>query len=91
MALRILSYNILAGGQDRLPLIARVIQKQQPYVVALLEARNRSHAEALAEQLGKSLKFGEANNIYQDHVHRSVAPGRHVIVWLETSLSGTPH
>ena len=68
MALRILSYNILAGGQDRLPLIGNVIQKQQPYVVALLEARSRSHAEALAQQLGMSLTFGEANNIYQDHV-----------------------
>ncbi len=68
MTLRILSYNILVGGQDRLPLIGNVIQKQQPDVVALLEARSRSHAEALAQQLGMSLTFGEANNIYQDHV-----------------------
>lgn len=68
MALRILSYNILAGGQDRLALIGNVIQKQQPDVAALLEARSRSNVEALAEQLGMSLTFGEANNIYQDHV-----------------------
>ncbi len=47
LALRILSYNILAGGQDRLPLIGSVIQKQQPDVVALLEARSRSHAVLL--------------------------------------------
>ena len=68
MSLRILSYNILAGGEDRLPLIGHVIQKQQPDVVALLEARSRSNAEALAQQLGVRLTFGEANNIYQDHV-----------------------
>ncbi len=68
MALRILSYNILAGGEDRLPLIANVIQKQRPNVVALLEARSRPNAEALAQQLGMSLAFGEATNINKDHV-----------------------
>ncbi len=30
MTLRVLSYNILWGGEDRLPLIASVIKKQQP-------------------------------------------------------------
>src|SRR5438552_3821553 len=68
MALRILSYNILAGGEDRLPLIANVIQKQQPDVVALLEARSRPNAEALAKQLGMSLTLGESTNINKDHV-----------------------
>ena len=68
MSLRILSYNILAGGEDRLPLIGSVIQQQQPDVVALQEARSRSNAEALAQQLGMSLTLGEANNINQDHV-----------------------
>ena len=68
MALRILSYNILAGGEDRIPLIANVIQKQKPDVVALLEARSRSNAEALAKQLGMSLTLGEATNINKDHV-----------------------
>lgn len=68
MALRILSYNILAGGEDRLPLIANVIQKQKPDVVALLEARSRSNAEALAKHLGMSLTLGEATNINKDHV-----------------------
>lgn len=43
MTLRILSYNILAGGEGRLPLLLRVIKKQQPDVIALLEARSRSH------------------------------------------------
>src|SRR5579864_2441453 len=68
MALRILSYNILAGGEDRLPLIAGVIQQQQLDVVALLEARSRHNAEALAHQLGISLILGEAHNTNKDHV-----------------------
>jgi exodeoxyribonuclease III len=68
MPLRLLSYNILAGGEDRLSLIAAVIQQQHPDVVALLEARSRSNAEALAQQLGMHLTFGEANNRNLDHV-----------------------
>jgi exonuclease III len=57
MPLRILSYNILAGGADRLPLISNVIRQQQADVVALMEARNRKNVEALAKQLGMSLTF----------------------------------
>src|SRR5215467_3133450 len=68
MTIRILSYNILAGGEDRLPLIASVIHHQQPDVVALQEARSRSNAEALAHQLGMSLTLGTAQNTNQDHV-----------------------
>ena len=64
MTLRILSYNILWGGEDRLPLIARVIQLQQPDVVALLEANSRPKAEALSQQLGMSLIFGNANSAF---------------------------
>jgi exodeoxyribonuclease III len=62
MTLGILSYNILYGGEDRLPLIADVIQKQRPDVVALLEANSHANAEALARQLGMDLTFGEANS-----------------------------
>jgi exodeoxyribonuclease-3 len=68
MTLRILSYNILAGGENRLPLIASVIQQQQPDIVALQEARSRSNAEALAHQLDMSFTFGEAHNTNKDHV-----------------------
>jgi exonuclease III len=57
MPLRILSYNILAGGADRLPLISNVIRQQQADVVALMEARNCKNVEALAKQLGMSLTF----------------------------------
>ena len=67
MTVRILSYNILAGGEDRLPHLARVIQHQRPDAVALLEARSRAHAEELAQQLKMELIFGEANNGL-DHV-----------------------
>jgi exodeoxyribonuclease-3 len=62
MTLSILSYNILYGGEDRLPLIAGVIQKQQPDVVAFLEANSHANAEALARQVGMDLTFGEANS-----------------------------
>src|SRR5438128_1543251 len=68
MIVRVLSYNILAGSEDRLPLIVRVIQQQQPDVVALLEARSHSNTETLAHQLGMDLIFGEVNNINKDHV-----------------------
>ena len=51
MTLRVLSYNILAGGEGRLSQITRVIQSQRPDVVALLEARSRPHVEVLARAL----------------------------------------
>lgn len=49
MTLRIPSYNILAGGEGRLPLLLRVIKMQQPDVIALLEARNHAHVAILAQ------------------------------------------
>ncbi len=64
MTLRVLSYNILEGGEDRLAHIANVIASQQPDVVALLEANERTNAETLARQLGMHLTFGEANSPY---------------------------
>jgi exodeoxyribonuclease III len=67
MTMRILSYNILAGGEERLPHLARVIENQRPDAVALLEARSRAHIEELAQQLQMELIFGEANNGL-DHV-----------------------
>jgi exodeoxyribonuclease-3 len=62
MALRLLSYNILMGGEDRLQHIAHVIAQQQPDVVALLEANERTNAETLARQLQMNLTFGTANS-----------------------------
>jgi exodeoxyribonuclease-3 len=62
MALRIMSYNILMGGEDRLPHIADVIQQQQPDAVALLEANDYANVQALAQRLGLKLIFGTANS-----------------------------
>jgi endonuclease/exonuclease/phosphatase family metal-dependent hydrolase len=62
MVLRVLSYNIQDGGRLRLPLIANVIRRQQPDVVALLEATNRWAVAGLARGLGMRLIFGPANN-----------------------------
>lgn len=68
MTLRLISYNILAGGEQRLPLIASIIGQQQADIVALQEARSRSNAESLAHQLGMSFTLGEAYNTNKDHV-----------------------
>ena len=62
MPLRVMSYNILLGGQDRLACIARTIHGVRPDAVALAEANVRAHAEALARDLEMALAFGEANS-----------------------------
>ncbi|HEX5164840.1 MAG TPA: endonuclease/exonuclease/phosphatase family protein, partial [Thermomicrobiales bacterium] len=62
MVLRVMSYNIQDGGRLRLSLIATIIRRQQPDVVALLEATNRLAVAALARGLGMRLVFGPANN-----------------------------
>ena len=64
LTLRILSYNILVGGEERLPLIAHVIQRHRPDAVALLEANSQSNVEALAQQLGMEVAFGKANSAF---------------------------
>lgn len=68
MDLTILSYNILAGGQDRLPFITHTIQTCHPDAIALLEARSPSNVEILAQQLGMNWIIGPANNVFQDHI-----------------------
>ena len=70
MTLSVLTYNILVGGEDRLPFILRNIQRQQPDAVAIQEAHDRHNIETLAQQLGMHLIFGEANN------------GRSHVAWL---------
>jgi exodeoxyribonuclease-3 len=60
--MRVMTYNIWDGGGERLPLIRDVIQAQQPDVVALEEANDRTHAEDLARELGMALYHGEANS-----------------------------
>lgn len=60
--MKVLSYNILNGGQRRLHEIAGVIQRQQPDVVALLEANRRWSAMILARRLRMQLVFARANS-----------------------------
>jgi exodeoxyribonuclease-3 len=64
MALRVLSYNIWNGGEDRLPHIINVIRSQKPDVVALLEASSRANAESIAKELEMQLIYGESNSDY---------------------------
>jgi endonuclease/exonuclease/phosphatase family metal-dependent hydrolase len=59
-----LSYNILKGGEDRLPLILDVIRTQAPDVVALQEADGCGTAETLARELGMTLVYGESSARY---------------------------
>ncbi|MGB8344678.1 MAG: endonuclease/exonuclease/phosphatase family protein [Ktedonobacteraceae bacterium] len=60
--MKIMSYNILLGGEDRIPHITNVIREQQPDVVALLEANSRENVETLARKLDMQFVFGEANS-----------------------------
>jgi endonuclease/exonuclease/phosphatase family metal-dependent hydrolase len=62
MALKVLSYNIWCGGEERLASIAQVIRTQQPDAIALEEANSRTNAESLAHDLGMHLAYGEANS-----------------------------
>lgn len=63
--MRIITYNIFYGGQERMPLIAQILRDQQPDLVALQEANDRSLAEQLATTLHMQLIFGESDNIFR--------------------------
>jgi exodeoxyribonuclease-3 len=62
MALRVMSYNILLGGEDRLPHIIGTIRSQRPDLVALLEANSRANAESIAKELEMQVIYGEGNS-----------------------------
>src|SRR5258708_39692141 len=59
--LKLMSWNIQEGGDDRLDAIAVVMRANKPDRVALLEADSLSDAEALASELGMTLTYGAAN------------------------------
>lgn len=61
---KILSYNILNGGDDRLSSIASIIRNQHPDAVAVLEANSHANAETLARDLEMQLAFGQANSAF---------------------------
>lgn len=62
MTLKVVTYNICQGGEDRLTAIAEIIRTQRPDAAALLEATDYAKAETLARNLGMQLAFGDANN-----------------------------
>jgi exodeoxyribonuclease-3 len=64
MPLRALTYNILVGGEERLPFIRDIIRSQNPDVVAIQEANSHANIEALARDLELRLVFGEASCEY---------------------------
>ena len=59
--MRILSYNILDGGGDRVDALAQVIESQQPDLVALVEAEDEGVVEALAARLGMDFIHAPGN------------------------------
>src|SRR5690348_12400334 len=63
--MRIITYNIFYGGEERIPLIAQILRDQHPDLVALQEANDRSSAEKLAEALNMHLVFGESDNSFR--------------------------
>ncbi|HEU5343398.1 MAG TPA: endonuclease/exonuclease/phosphatase family protein [Ktedonobacterales bacterium] len=62
MPLRALTYNILVGGEERLPFIRDIILGQSPDIVAIQEANSRENVEELARALEMRLIIGEANS-----------------------------
>ena len=50
--MRIVSYNILDGGEGRADPLAEVIEAQRPDVVALVEATDLTVIERIARRLG---------------------------------------
>ncbi len=64
MALRVMTYNILEGGGERLPYIRDVIRGQSPDAVAIQEANDRELIETLARDLEMRLVYGEANSAF---------------------------
>lgn len=59
--LKLMSWNIQEGGEDRLDAIAAVIRANKPDCAALLEADSLPNAEALAAELRMTLTYGAAN------------------------------
>lgn len=61
MSLRVMTYNILNGGENRESYIAEVIQTAQPDVVILQEVYTEEFLKALSALLGMKYFIGEGN------------------------------
>ena len=57
---RILSYNILAGGERRLHQLTNIISSAQPDIVGLIEANNPRIVEQIAQNLGMHFRMSES-------------------------------
>ena len=80
---RILSYNILAGGNRRVDQLTKIISSAQPDIVGLVEANNPRIVEEIAQRLGMQYRMSgsctQAHNwqnallsrlpIIETHVH----------------------
>lgn len=62
VGLKVVSYNILEGGGERLLEILNVIRDLRPDVVALLEANSRRNVAAIARELNMQAIIGKANS-----------------------------
>ncbi len=64
MSLRVMTYNILEGGGERMPYIRDVIRGQNPDAIAIQEANDRDLIEGLARELEMRLVYGESNSVF---------------------------
>lgn len=62
--MKIVTWNIWEGGQERLPLIEAVLRRLDADLIALEEANDRAFAEQIAKALGMHHVWGEANSPY---------------------------
>jgi len=61
---RILSYNILAGGKQRVDQLTNIISSAQPDIVGLVEAYNPQIVEEIAQRLGMHFRMSESYSHY---------------------------
>jgi endonuclease/exonuclease/phosphatase family metal-dependent hydrolase len=97
-----MTYNVFhLGWSERLPVIADVIRAQQPDVVALMEATDRSEVASLGANLGMAFCYGEGNHqwavawlsrlpILRSQNHQ-LAPLFHTLLEIQVQHDGVPH
>jgi len=60
--LRIVTYNLCEGGQDRVSEIAALLRRQHADVIALVEASSRANVDTLGHELTMQVVYGDANS-----------------------------
>ena len=76
--MRLVSYNILDGGEGRTEALADVIESQRPDVVAMVEAENSAVVEQIANRL-KIFTFGIERDRIKSAWVRQGEPARNAI------------